>query len=348
MRRKALTTTRSTWPDQPVDLSVTVHQRGSQPEMTPDRARRPRQAPGAPALMTPLAPLTFLALIVSGCASTVSVRELATGRVDVSAYELHGSSARELEEAAARLCPNGGDVLRRGMRADGLYAPAAPVRAEANRPIDAAWWRQQFDRAERMVAPAQGQAQMMVRCDPESGQRIAAAPQRIGARPGMPVEAAPAQSVAMAKAAASQPVAEPAPVVVASAVQAGAASAAAQADAKAEPAAQADRKAEAAGEPKSTFGLKSLLSRLWPSSGTAERVADAHGGNGKSSSSSSSNNSVAKADAEPPRGTAAAKSASTPPATEAAARAAEANASASAARSAERPPRDRPYPVLGY
>ncbi len=51
-------------------------------------------------------------LALAGCASQTEVRALATGRADVSAYELNGGDLLALRQAAQRLCPMGGEILR--------------------------------------------------------------------------------------------------------------------------------------------------------------------------------------------------------------------------------------------
>ncbi len=49
---------------------------------------------------------------LTGCAGQVSVAPLATGRVDIAAYELRGPGIEEVRNEAAKLCPQGAQVLR--------------------------------------------------------------------------------------------------------------------------------------------------------------------------------------------------------------------------------------------
>lgn len=48
---------------------------------------------------------------------------MATGRPDVSAYELRGSDVAQLKRQAQRQCPQGGDILRQAGRSDQRPAP---------------------------------------------------------------------------------------------------------------------------------------------------------------------------------------------------------------------------------
>lgn len=53
-----------------------------------------------------------LAVLLAGCATRVDVRPMATGRADVTAYELNGADVLTLRQQARRLCPLGGEVVR--------------------------------------------------------------------------------------------------------------------------------------------------------------------------------------------------------------------------------------------
>ena len=55
-------------------------------------------------------------LLATGCSAVVDVRSLATGRTDVSAYELRGPELAMLQREARRLCPQGGEVMRQSGR----------------------------------------------------------------------------------------------------------------------------------------------------------------------------------------------------------------------------------------
>ena len=57
-----------------------------------------------------------VAALATGCSAVVDVRSLATGRVDVPAYELRGPELAVLQREARRLCPQGGEVMRQSGR----------------------------------------------------------------------------------------------------------------------------------------------------------------------------------------------------------------------------------------
>ena len=101
--------------------------------------------------------VAMLALAVSGCATPLDVRPLATGRSGVSAYELNGADVHSLRRAAQRLCPLGGDVVREA--GFGL-----PPEAEAGR------WRSTLNTLAAWVEPPRRQAQLVVLCR-EAGDR---------------------------------------------------------------------------------------------------------------------------------------------------------------------------------
>ncbi|MBP6899510.1 MAG: hypothetical protein KBC73_05445 [Burkholderiaceae bacterium] len=103
-----------------------------------------------------LLPAALPGLLLIGCASPVSVRELATGQIDTPAYELRGEDLPSLQDQAGRLCRHGGQVLHLGYRGDGLRAPGD------------SWWGQRWSEAQRLAAPVQAQAQMTVVCHPDA------------------------------------------------------------------------------------------------------------------------------------------------------------------------------------
>ena len=58
----------------------------------------------------------LLVLAPGACTSVIDVHPMATGRVDVSAYELRGPELGLLRREASRLCPQGGDIVRQAGR----------------------------------------------------------------------------------------------------------------------------------------------------------------------------------------------------------------------------------------
>lgn len=106
-------------------------------------------------------PVTWLAAVVvlglSGCASRPDVRQLATGRGDVSAFELNGGDVLRLRREAQRLCPLGGEIVREA--GHGL-----PPEAEAGR------WRSTLNTLSAWVEPPRRPAQLVVLCR-EGGDR---------------------------------------------------------------------------------------------------------------------------------------------------------------------------------
>ena len=71
-----------------------------------------RTTPEPSRLLVCSAGLLALTVLCSACSSLVDIRPLATGRVEVSAYELRGAELAPLQREARRLCPQGGDILR--------------------------------------------------------------------------------------------------------------------------------------------------------------------------------------------------------------------------------------------
>lgn len=116
---------------------------------------------------------------MGGCAATVDLRPLATGRVEVEAFELRGPDLAVLRREASRRCPQGADVLRQ---------------AESGRPADepvdgriSRWMTQ----AAAWVDPPQHQAQLMVVCRPDPQRLTLASP-----APAAPIPTADAAMLA--------------------------------------------------------------------------------------------------------------------------------------------------------
>jgi hypothetical protein len=105
------------------------------------------------------------AIFLGGCATRVDVRPMATGRGDVSAFELNGGDVQTLRREAQRLCPLGGEIVR---EAGHSLAPEA----------DAGRWRGTLNTLAAWAEPPRRPAQMVVLCR-EGGDRYklqAAAP----------------------------------------------------------------------------------------------------------------------------------------------------------------------------
>ncbi len=95
--------------------------------------------------------LPALALGLGGCAALLDVRPLATGRSDVSAYELNGGDLEALRREARRLCPLGGEILR---QAGQQQLPEAT----------GGRWRNSLNAAAAWVDPPRQSAQLVVLC----------------------------------------------------------------------------------------------------------------------------------------------------------------------------------------
>jgi hypothetical protein len=105
------------------------------------------------------------ASLLGGCATRVDVRPMATGRSDVSAFEMNGGDVHTLRREAQRLCPLGGEIVR---EAGHSLAPEA----------DAGRWRSTVNTLVAWVEPPRRPAQLVVLCR-EGGDRYklqAAAP----------------------------------------------------------------------------------------------------------------------------------------------------------------------------
>lgn len=108
--------------------------------------------------------LAVAAVLATACSNLVEVRPLATGRVEVSAYELRGAELSILRRETQRLCPTGADVLRQAARDQQPSDPAGR-------------WQAWMNRAATWVDPPQREAQMVVVCKPTlDALTVAAAP----------------------------------------------------------------------------------------------------------------------------------------------------------------------------
>ncbi len=91
------------------------------------------------------------AVLATGCSAVVDVRSLATGRVDVSAYELRGPELALLQREARRLCPQGGEVLRQSGR------DQRPANSDGT-------LRQWMNATSEVLDPPKRQSQLVVVC----------------------------------------------------------------------------------------------------------------------------------------------------------------------------------------
>ena len=101
--------------------------------------------------------LPVLALGLAGCATQPDVRQLATGRHGVSAYELNGGDVHRLRREAQRLCPLGGEIVREA-------GHSLPPEAEVGR------WRSTWNTLAAWAEPPRRPAQLVVLCR-EAGDR---------------------------------------------------------------------------------------------------------------------------------------------------------------------------------
>lgn len=95
--------------------------------------------------------LLAVAVLVTGCSVVVDVRSLATGRVDVSAFELRGPELAVLQREARRLCPQGGEVMRQSGR------DQRPANSDGT-------LRQWMNATSEMLDPPKRQSQLVVVC----------------------------------------------------------------------------------------------------------------------------------------------------------------------------------------
>jgi len=134
---------------------------------------RPSAVRRAPALSQAGARRTWgwcagLCCVLMGCASPVTVQPLATGQVQVQAFELRGTDSQTLRQEAARLCAGAGEVLRESAAS---HQPPPPEGRVAR-------WGRWLGEA---VIPPERHAQLVVRCAPQAERnRLSAA----GALPG--------------------------------------------------------------------------------------------------------------------------------------------------------------------
>jgi hypothetical protein len=94
-----------------------------------------------------------------GACGQVQVRQWATDSPERHAFALAGPSIDELHDRARQLCPGGADVLRSSRRLDG---------AQVGRPAGN-WYSRWWQAGQSALAPASGQAQLMVVCQPVAG-----------------------------------------------------------------------------------------------------------------------------------------------------------------------------------
>ena len=99
----------------------------------------------------PTASQLAVAVMATGCSAVVDVRSLATGRVDVPAYELRGPELAMLQREARRLCPQGGEVLRQSGR------DQRPANGDGS-------LRQWMNAANEVLDPPKRQSQLVVVC----------------------------------------------------------------------------------------------------------------------------------------------------------------------------------------
>ncbi len=122
------------------------------------------------------APLLVSILALTGCASQVRIAPLATGRIDVAAYELRGPSLDAVRHEAARLCPQGAEVLRQS-QSGAVTLPAASMLQRVGVLVDT-------------LDPPRTEAQLMVLCKERRADRTIAS--TAAASPAASASAAPA------------------------------------------------------------------------------------------------------------------------------------------------------------
>ena len=111
----------------------------------------------------PVASRLAMVVLATGCSAVVDVRSLATGRADVSAYELRGPELAMLQREARRRCPQGGEVLRQSGR--------------DQRPADAdGSLRQWMNATSEVLDPPKRQSQLVVVCKEAADTTWATAP----------------------------------------------------------------------------------------------------------------------------------------------------------------------------
>lgn len=95
--------------------------------------------------------------LLAGCMTLLEVRPLATGRADVSAYELIGADLSALRREAQRLCPQGGEIVRQASQ------DQSPEKIDGR-------MRGWMNGASAWIDPPQRAAQMTVVCREVAGQ----------------------------------------------------------------------------------------------------------------------------------------------------------------------------------
>ena len=96
--------------------------------MPPDPMALTRNPRGRRAMAAAVA----AAALLGGCAIRVDVRPMATGRNDVSAFELNGGDVHTLRREAQRLCPLGGEIVREAGHSLAPEADAGRWRSTVN------------------------------------------------------------------------------------------------------------------------------------------------------------------------------------------------------------------------
>lgn len=124
--------------------------------------------------------LSCAQLGLAGCANPPDVRPLASGRADVSVYELNGGDLHVLRLAAQRLCPMGGEIVREA-------GHSLPPEADVGR------WRSAVHTLSAWMEPPRRPAQMVVLCR-EAGDRQRV--QQAAPRQPPPAPVAPAEVTA--------------------------------------------------------------------------------------------------------------------------------------------------------
>jgi len=118
-----------------------------------------------------------------GCAATVEVQTLATGRSDVSAFALQGGDLDLLRHEAERLCPLGGEIVRQwGQRRQAELA-------------DGGRWRRAVNATVLWFDPPRQSAQLVVVCR-EPGDRFRLQAVVPAPRPAADAASAPAAGTA--------------------------------------------------------------------------------------------------------------------------------------------------------
>ena len=123
----------------------------------PEVARLPRLP--RPTLLWHAAGWALLGLC-SACSTVIEVRPLATGRVDVSAFELRGPTVPAFRDQASQLCPQGAEVLRQSARDQVALVDPGRINLWLN--TASSWFEPPLREAQLMIVckPAPGDAQL--------------------------------------------------------------------------------------------------------------------------------------------------------------------------------------------